>query len=497
MLVNWYSILVRSITDVVSLPSFYLICGDNALKETLQNALQSRVASLHFPMHYSHFGRLPDTLLASDLCDLAIAAAYASFRYLEANHNRIRRMSDSSRDELVSLILRSLIENTNVKVKQSSDDRSHAKIQQAVNAILCENDRVSSFHLGVFIRLCYKEMPEFLIKQLSRSLDELWEMLQISYQNPFRPRFADTTPLFLWACDANHSWGDYSYESQLQVLLTLGVNIDHRDESDRNVVHWVISEHIVRHGYLEEHNELNCMPDDDLVPALEKLYLVERAGADFKHQVRHRTPLQACRHGLDRIRKTSPDKRNFEDLPEDRFGHLEWALEHKELTGHLPQPYLGREYRHPRKDLPRTCDVCSASHSGTDVAKTNINSALPIALSHPRPPPLPPFAPGPPPQLAKHPASTQLDSLPQSTGSTTLPATPSPRTGGSIPLTSRSRTGRKSLSPGDATSRSRSSTNVAESRRQSKSPQPLPSPHYLTPTKSSLARVRRPSHKSG
>lgn len=454
--------------------------GDARVGHLLETAARSRFASIHFVVAHIGNGQpeLPQELLTSQTCDLTLAAAHGRFRYLEKMQDRLRSLTDSARDNLVSIMIRDRVEVRRLCHNlYAPQDQNHENLRRIVDLILTHNTTFSDYHLSVMVRLGYEKIPAYFLSSMSQDLKRLQDTLRNRSNAPGVPLFVQEPALFIWACDSPSSLPNVKAEAQLQILLTLGLNINYRDQNRINVIHYLIH-HFVIHTFLEDNNRLGCMPNDDLVEGVEKLYLVERAGADFTHQCRYRTPLQALRFGFDRVRKTPPDRRNFEILLENRMAHLEYAFEHKEQTGHLPQPYVGR--MPPSKNLELRCDIC-AGRQGNFLDQTLDQSsqiALPEAFINPRPPP-------PVPQLQTPNVSytcIQSENLPNPFLSTTRSSTiaPTDSTTQTLPTPPRTFT---STSP--ASSRPH--------RRSSRSSQSSLSPGYMQPTQSSRQRQKSPS----
>lgn len=397
-LVDKAPLLYQSMRLIPYFSEDLVCCGDEELEQELELAMRSGFASLHFAAggpHHAAVRRPSTNMLLSTKCDLALATSHRGFRYLEKRRDRIKNLEDDERDELVSILIRhslGYVKNC-AQIKRGEEGRENdQRLRESVDLILSFNKSICDFHLKVFVRLGYKDMPRFLQVQLAKS--ETWLSVQSAICNSsFLPSFATQPTLFIWACDrAITLEEDTSAESQLSILLLFGVDINFRDVSGMNVVHYLISQHIIDHTFLVSENSLQCYPFDDMCEGIEKLYLAEKAGADFTYQYKHRTPLQALRRGLDRIRQLPVHLLNLGmEPPEDKLKHLEYILEHKEQTQHLPQPYIGMQVRtKPRFILPRHCDICDSNNQ----AYANANTVT-IVSQHdfvpsrsPRPPPM-------------------------------------------------------------------------------------------------------------
>jgi len=436
----------------------------------MEMALSTLVAQIHSLLSEDpKVARLPTkATLAHNAPDLSLAASHNCFQYLLQRLKRIKRLSDAQRNGLVEAMIRAGISSKrSCNLCASFTERADwTDLRSCVDTILTLNRHVNSFHLSIYVRLGYREMPRFLLVQLSKGIQRMFRMLHDT------SRQAEPA-LLVWACNYDETGEgeeDATPESQLQVLLTLGVDINDRSLEGYNIVHYLISKHIVGHTYLEE-NDLCCLPHDDFVEALEKLYLVHKAGADFKLQFEHRTPLQALRHGLDRIRETPANQRFYEDIQEGRFAHLEYVLEHEERTGHLPTPMLGRELRAKPKDaLQHRCDRCEGADN-IDLSTIHQPGTLIPTRKAPKPP-IPPVGPNP---TTRH--------SPRSND------TNSPR-GRHISRSPISRSSRSSntWNPGGSNTASSDTSRPSRNLRPSRSPQPSRSPRYLEPTASSRQR---------
>ena len=513
---RWPWLLCHSIRQLYYYVQSYGAVPDNHLRLQMQLALQSDLAPIHFRLVGKHS---KDLVLSKEppamqVRDLNLAASHSCLQYLETRIERLIKLSDKQRNELVVALVSAGIRQTCKYVQKGK----WSELRSLVDVILVENRHIDSFHLRIYVRLGYKEMPQFLLKQLMKDTRRLWRMLY----DPTRPQTQDRPPLFVWACDyieTGESEGDGKPESQLQVLLVLGVDINGRDSDRYNIVHYLITKHIINHTYLQEDNMLQCYPDDDIVNALEKLYLVHRAGADFKIQIEHRTPLQALRYGLDRIREVPPDDRNYEDIQEARFAHLEYVLEHEEQTGHLPTPLMGKAWRtKPKEALQHRCDQCESTTNTKNIESDVIDE--PSKLISPRRPPKPPRPPNEivlssyadvqqditrPPRgrhlsrsLTPSRSSNTLTPYDNETGhaisvdpstnhstSRSLQPSTSPRY---LEPTAKSRRGSHNLTLDKARAVSNTSLSLSPAPRPSRSPKPSSLPHYLKPTASSKQR---------
>lgn len=282
-------------------------------------------------------------------------------------------------------------------------------------------------------------------------------------------------------------------EIQLSVLLALGIDINYRDSSGLNVVHYILSKHLIGHIYFEP-NDLEVYPKDDMVIGIEKLYLVERAGADFTHQFEHRTPLQAFRYGIDRVYQTPVDSLNLGDPPRhNELSELVRMLEHKEQTGHLPQPYLGSKFNGgPREYFEDQCDVCDSKQNTMPEGADTVSYENSTNLVPSRRPPLPPQV------------SSDADHCPDN--ASVLPEA-DPRLietdadivclNASIAVADSPMTSSQTSTPRVVTNRNNSSSNIIQNaavllrRRSSQKPNaPSAGPRYLQPTKSSKQKER-------
>lgn len=500
-LLEWPWLLRHGIQKIALYAQSYGAVENENFQFEMEAALRTGLAGTHLLLVGNH-SRDPvpgNEALIPGVRDLTLTASHACFEYLTTKLSRITALSDTHRNHLVAAMVRAGIQQPCLNYA-AKPDWDH--LRSIVNTIWMLNRHVNSFHVWIYIRLGYKEMPQFLLQQLLKGTDRMWGMLH----GPARQNLRIRPPLFVWACnytDTGMSAEDLKPESQLQVLLTLGFGINDRDSAGYNIVHYLITKHIVNHTYLEDSNDAQCYPDDDLVEALEKLYLVHRAGADFKVQIEHRTPLQALRHGLDRIRDTPPDQRNFEDVQEGRFAHLEYVLEHEEQTGHLPTPLMGADWRaKPKQALQHRCDRCE----GTENADTQV-VMHDIKLQASREAPKPPGPPGRQGQDAE--TGPLLNSTNRTQSRHVSPSikpsrNPKPSTlvsadNGNNSTLSPSRTPRPSRSPrssrgsntytsGNADNTSSTTLSPSRTPRPSRSPQPSRSPGYLEPTASSRRR---------
>lgn len=511
-MLEWAPLLFHSIRFIIHYSDETADVGLENLESELEAAMRSRLASMHFslggPRHMlADFTHPSPEALNSENCDLVLAASHQGFRYLRKKKIRIQGLSDDQRNELVSLMLDRCFEN-----RKTCEDLYNGRygsseyvvLQELTDMILSFNQIISSSHLNIFVSLRYERMPRFIESQLFKGSDRFLEMIHTPSKLPRLPaksdsRFyiwackpcpTDLPPLFVWAC--HRGGGDMfstALESQLSVLLSLGIDINFRDSSGLNVVHYILSKHLIGHIYLES-NELENYPNDNMVAGIERLYLVERARADFSYQFEHRTPLQAFRYGVDRVYQTPIESLNLGDPPRhNELSELVRMLEHKEHTGHLPQPYLGRS--EPREYFEGHCDICNSDQNPIQESlRTNYED--PITLIPSRSPPIPHHV-SPKADQSEDNANTLPDPNTRSTKMTSdVVNLDGPNTilnSSTIP----SRTSTSLVAPNGSNGSSNSTQKPAAS-----SPRQTPrvprtssaSPRYLQPTKSSKQKVR-------
>lgn len=304
----------------------------------------------------------------SDERDLFIAGMHRAHRYLRSQQRRLSSLNDTLRGGLVvCMILMSSLSSIRDVEPYISSRSDPPGFRSAVDMVLSLDDTVSTFHLATYLRLGYRNVPEYLQKHLRAGRLPRQEPVQVPCWIPAGFVFPEELPLFVWACEAFEVPEDgCTFEKQLKVLTGLGTDINAVSSKGYNIVHHLITEHIIKHTFLVATD--TCLPDDDLANGIEKLYLVEKARANFGTICRGRTALQALQNGIERIHQTPEDELLFEltETAVARLAQVEFMLEHKARVGHLPHPPMGTNYRGGR-NLPalkqnveqRRCDMCT------------------------------------------------------------------------------------------------------------------------------------------
>lgn len=373
-LLSWTRLLWHSIKFIVLHADEDMDVNPTVKPPELETAMRSRWVGVRLALwqHYSTAEIAPtQDIVDSDHFDLFIAAMHRGYRYLETNHLRLALLNDQQRGGLVAtMMLMPHLSFTRVvdpyKNTRNKQDKSGA-LRHNVDMVLTLNHTVSSFDLAVFLHLGYKDVPGYLNLHLREGRSPRQERVRVPCWDPVRHLLAAELPLFIWACEASiTSEADCTFEKQLRVLLDFGADIHSQSSQGYNIVHYLITEHMVNHTFLIETD--TCLPDDDLANAIEKLYLVEKAGANFRSRFEGRTALEALQQGYDQVKQSPEDELLFElnEAAIARFAQLEFMLEHKEQTGHLPLPLMGTNYRR-KKNLStlnqnvtkRRCDLCT------------------------------------------------------------------------------------------------------------------------------------------
>ena len=265
-------------------------------------------------------------------------------------------------------------------------EREGETYRNLVDTILSFDEYISTFHLGIYIRLGYEDIPRFVLRHLERGQKCPSTPPKIPSWVKTVPLFATELPHYIWVCEYTGN-GARDIGAQLQVLASFGLDINRKCSTGQNIVHYIITKHVIGHTFLIPLDECGCYASNDIRDAVDQMYAIETAGADFRQQFEHRTPLQALRHGLDLIRKAKV--KNYDDIPEARFSQLEFMLEHKEVTGHLPQPMVGSDFFHSKYIpllLERRCDLCSSKSSSIRTSSESPAGSVTKEILRPRNP---------------------------------------------------------------------------------------------------------------
>lgn len=337
-------------------------------------AMQSRLAELHAPMFERELmeGLFRLARLSQHrIFDLILAAVHASHQYLVTQRIRIQHLSDFARNLLVLAAFAASSEldgnncSTNYLQPGYYNTSSLADLREMTSMIYEFSEEVTSLHLAIFLRLHYKDMPGFLMKHCDpMCTPRPWPVVKLPSWARVRHSIPHEPPLFGWACDhpSDQNESGVTPESQLSILLLMGVDINQRSLEGYSIVHYLITIHIFSHALTTYHKGA-CLGDDMAVP-VEKLYALEKAQADFTMEFEYRTPLQAFRMGRDRLYQLPPEDLMI-DIPHIRLDQIEFMLYHKLKTGHLPQPMMGVDYNAKDAELLRSkrCTVCESRRS--------------------------------------------------------------------------------------------------------------------------------------
>jgi len=384
-LLPWTRLLWHSINFIIYHAHEDVESGTAVSDLNLEQAMRTRWAKAQLVLYRRrrghNFGPTEEITDSNDH-DLFIAGMHRAHNYLCSQLNRLSSLTDTLRGGLVvGMILMSSLCSREVGSYISSRN-DQPGLRSAVDMVLTLNDTVSSFHLAVYLRLGYRDIPEYLHKHLRAGRLPRQEPVQVPCWEPGILMFPEEPPLFVWACEPSEiPEKGCTYENQLKVLTSFGTAINCVSSHGYNIVHYLIKEHIVNHTFLIETD--GCVPDDDLAPAIEKLYLVEKAGANFRTLCKGRTALQALKDGIELLHRTPEEDLSF-DLNETalvRLAQLEFMLEHKAREGHLPHPPMGRDYRKvnnrpalKRNVEHRRCDMCTviARRVGANIRSSRI-----------------------------------------------------------------------------------------------------------------------------
>lgn len=385
---NWIVLLHHSVIYIPCQANEMASTNDQGLKTSVERSMQSPIASIHYTLvgdHHRH-GLQPKRICFNlEVSDLMLAAAHRGYEYLNSRRNRIALLSDEERGELVTMIILVAQRHRNCPGACLDTEREGSKTKERlVDTILSSDEHISAFHLGVYIRLSYEDIPTFVLRHLMRGQQCPSTPPKIPSWVRTTPLFAAELPLYIWVCEYNGN-GSRNLDAQLQVLASFGLDINSKCSTGQNIVHYIIIKHVIGHTFLIPLDECACWASNDIRDAVDEIYAIERAGADFSEQFEHRTPLQALRYGLDLVRKAKV--KNYDDIPEARFSQLEFMLEHKEITGHLPQPMVGKEFiesKHIPLILERKCDLCSSKPPSLCTRTQSPTSSITNSILRPR-----------------------------------------------------------------------------------------------------------------
>ncbi|KAJ9664532.1 hypothetical protein H2198_000183 [Neophaeococcomyces mojaviensis] len=387
---HWILLLHHSVTYIPLQAEEAASSSDEWLKASVEASMRSSIASIHYGLvgHHHIRGVQPkECSYNPEMNDLMLAASHEGYQYLRSHLKEIAALSDDERRELATMIMLISGKTPVCPAACSGIEEDEPMIaKNIIDTILSFDERISTFHLGAYLRVGYADMPQFLHHKLIKAQQCQPIPPKIPTWVGISPLFAHEPALFIWVCEYTGSGFD-NFPVQLQTIASFGLDINSKCSTGHNVVHYIITKHIIGHTFLEPRNDCDCWPGDNIAESIEKLYAVEKAGANFSDQFKHRTPLQAFRHGLDLVHRAK--KTNFDVLPEARFTQLEFMLEHKEATGHLPQPMLGTRFwesKYIPRLLERKCDVCSASLLAPDTTPQSAPSSNTSSPSRPRRP---------------------------------------------------------------------------------------------------------------
>lgn len=380
-MIGWVPLLHSSMDAIFMHCENVVVEGDDEARELLKHAMPSKWVRqrLSFWQFDKHFQVLfKHSLHEHAFADLIQAAAHTACYYLISEVDRIRELSHSDRALLCTL----LVQNYRLcpgRWKWGSKLRIQSELEilrSTVDEILVLDTQLSTFHLGLYLYLIYPQMPTFLRKHNRIEPPKEWSPWftpDAVWQAAFG--WPASTLLFLWPCSKYETFignDDFFFQEreQLHVLLYFGVDIHSQGPNGMNIVHYLISTHIIDHTYLAE--DAICSPDSNSALSIEMLYWLEEAGADFAQTHNGKTPLQALKRGLNKIRRmqdSDPNELVYQvtEIVSTRFEQLEYILLHKQVTGHLPQPmmgtkYSGRDQLHVLKRyLEERCTVCRAT----------------------------------------------------------------------------------------------------------------------------------------
>lgn len=319
---------------------------DETLKSNLPIVMRSRWVHMRLVLWQCDRTVIckPGKLLHCDFADLVQAAVHNCFRYLLSQRDRIAALPEIARGAIccgVVLEMGAMRTKELSSLEESEDD--YPDCYRAIDEILCQDTQLYSYHLALYLCVGYSGVPQYLRKH--------WETPSIKDGPVLTPLwsrsmhiFTSTNErvLFVWACQRpSDNQEGCTEQAQLKVLPHFGVDINGRSSQGMNIVHYLITKHIVEHIFLKQ--DLTCWPDGDAAIPNEQLYWLEEAGADFKSIFNGMTPLQALRSGYNRIKKCDPRDLLYSLDKEEilRFTQLKFMLSHKESHGHLPQPMMG------------------------------------------------------------------------------------------------------------------------------------------------------------
>ncbi|KAK5072751.1 hypothetical protein LTR64_000844 [Lithohypha guttulata] len=371
-LMHWFRLLHLSMDTIFPYAEQIIHQADDDLKLRLQKAMRSQWTNLRLAswQHDTTARVNPGELVHCGFADLLQAAAHHCYSYLLWERSSMSMLSDIERAAVCCAILfgyrLSPLKWPNFTSQRDDDDLK----RDTINEILCHDRRLSVLHLAVYLYLGYKNVPKFLRKHQKTGRITNWAIV-----NPLWPQdtylFVATpeTPLFMWVC-ARHTPGESGYDrrEQLKVLLQFSVDIHAKSTRGMNIVHYLITEHLIRHTFLEQ--DMTCWPDDDTAITIEQLYWLEEAGADFTSRYNNQTLLEALRTGFYQMKPIDDDTLLYPrtDVVNTRFAQIKFMLQHMESKGHLPQPMMGTNARFisnfpalQRYIRTKRCDLCSAT----------------------------------------------------------------------------------------------------------------------------------------
>lgn len=353
---RWPLLLYNSIDAIFVHCEDIIRQGDDSVKEILTCSMTSGWIRLRLRLwQYDSQTQLllRQPLHQTPFPDLVQAAAHLAPRYLLSSYDRLAALTDGDRAILCTLLIQAYRLCPGKWQVTARHESELDILKRTVATILDLDTRLSVFHIGVYLYLTYEQVPSFLSKHEPVTKPKAWPpwcppsaFRQVAFCSPAR------TPLFMWPCVKYETFiGSnpffFQEREQLHTLIRFGVDIDARTADGMNIVHYLITEHIVKHTYLPGDPE--CSPDSNSALSIEMLYWLEEMKANFTSVYEGSTPLQALEKGTDEIRaaqEEDSDDLQYEltDIVRTRFEQLKYMLRHKEQTGHLPRPMMGTKY---------------------------------------------------------------------------------------------------------------------------------------------------------
>lgn len=398
---QWASLLHFSIVDIIPRCLLLLTSSANAsIISFVEAMLRSRLSTLHFAMSWHHYrvrNRPLSKYLGPDVGDFMVAAEHGLSKYLDVHEDRIRHLKDYERDAILVQLMSAVevYRESCLDLRQDAADEPWAynAIHSTVDMVLSHQKNINSFHIALRLLLRHLVSSNSLLMRKTVPFDTRVRLPE--WNQSLRNTLIGRDLLFIWACEyelcfARDSEKGSDFGTDLETLLSLGVNINKCNKAGMNVVHHLISTHLIGHffrcwkeGPSERFSDKNgCFGSYDpwtvrpdyvaILNVFEKLYLVEEHGADFTGVGEHGSPLRVFARSRGRLLQAIQSKTWYmmqqEDLsPQSKeiemtmktLDELSFMLAHKETYGHLPRPMVNEydlQHYHCRPRKP--CKVC-------------------------------------------------------------------------------------------------------------------------------------------